>query len=174
MRCKSKAIPTNFTLILLPLLMGQVLRVMSYDRAANERNAIPGLQLLGHTLKWHRLNDGVMGGRSETLHSFHEGAAAADVSDSDSKSTQPSAAIPTKGAALHFSGQINTSGGGFCSIRSPLPQGHIPSNTAAIKITHIGDGKTYKFLLSDGNKSTFGSREGNQYMSPSIRTFSST
>ena len=49
------------------------------------------LNLLGHTLKWHRLVDGVMGGQSETLH--------ASSTDTDE---------------LHFTGQINTQGGGFC------------------------------------------------------------
>ena len=49
------------------------------------------LNLLGHTLKWHRLDDGVMGGQSETLH--------ASSTDTDE---------------LHFTGQINTQGGGFC------------------------------------------------------------
>ena len=114
--------------------MGQILRIMSYDRSANERNAILGLNLLGNALKWHRLDDGVMGGRSETTH---------HVESVNGKQT------------LHFSGQINTQGGGFCSIRSPV-QGGLPSDTTAIRISYVGDGKTYKFLLSDGNKSTFG------------------
>lgn len=115
------------------LLMGQVLRIMSYDRASNERNAIPALNLLGNTLKWHRLDDGVMGGLSETLHMI------------ESSPIQ----------ALHFTGQINTKGGGFCSIRSPI-EGGLPSDTVALRISYVGDGKTYKLLLSDGNKSTFG------------------
>ena len=115
------------------LLMGQVLRIMSYDRASNERNAIPALNLLGNTLKWHRLDDGVMGGLSETLHMVES--------------------TPTQ--ALHFTGQINTKGGGFCSIRSPI-EGGLPSDTVALRISYVGDGKTYKFLLSDGNKSAFG------------------
>jgi len=112
--------------------MGQVMRAARYDRAANERNAIPSLKFLGHTLKWHRLDDGVMGGQSETVHSSS-----------------------TDDSELHFSGQINTSGGGFCSIRSPI-EGGLPAGTAAIRICYIGDGKTYKVLFSDGNKSAFG------------------
>ena len=136
----------NLSLLLL-LLMGQMMRIMSYDRGANERNAIPGLTFLGQALKWHRLDDGVMGGQSETLHSFQsqDTTASADV-DADAPQ-QP---------ALHFTGQINTNGGGFCSIRSPIAMGTMPSTTAALRIRHVGDGKTYKFLMSDGNKSTFG------------------
>ncbi|KAL7469946.1 hypothetical protein ACHAXS_010183, partial [Conticribra weissflogii] len=117
-------------------LMGQIFRVMSYDRAANERNSITGLKFLGRPLKWHRLDDGVMGGRSETLHSV----------EASSESGSP---------ILHFSGQINTDGGGFCSIRAPITGG-MPSGTRALRIKYIGDGKTYKLLLSDGSKSTFG------------------
>ena len=119
------------------LLMGQVLRIMSYDRATNELNAIPALNLLDKTLKWHRLDDGVMGGRSETLHKVE--------SNFDG----------SRGQTLHFEGTINTEGGGFCSIRAPI-EGGLPSNTNAIRISFVGDGKTYKFLLSDGNKSAFG------------------
>lgn len=83
-------------------------------------------------MNWHRLDDGVMGGQSETLHS-----SSSDVSE------------------LHFTGQINTEGGGFCSIRSPIPGG-LPEGTVAVRVCYVGDGKTYKVLFSDGNKSTFG------------------
>ncbi|KAL3778813.1 hypothetical protein HJC23_009846 [Cyclotella cryptica] len=109
------------------------MRIMSYDRAANERNAIPGLKLLGKPLQWYRLDDGVMGGQSETLHQV-----VGDIEET-----------------LHFTGQINTQGGGFCSIRSPV-EGGLPSDTTAIRVSFQGDGKTYKFLLSDGNKAAFG------------------
>ena len=109
--------------------MGQVLRIMAYDRAANERNAIQGLKLLGQNLKWHRLDDGVMGGQSETLHNYD--------------------------GLLNFCGQINCNGGGFASIRSPISDG-LPSDTTGVKLTYLGDGKTYKVLFSDGSKSTFG------------------
>ncbi|KAL3782727.1 hypothetical protein ACHAW5_006723 [Stephanodiscus triporus] len=112
--------------------MGQAIRAVKYDRAANERNAIPSLKFIGRTLTWHRLDDGVMGGMSETLHSSTD-----------------------SGGELHFSGQINTQGGGFCSIRSPI-EGGLPADTVAIRVCYIGDGKTYKILFSDGNKSAFG------------------
>jgi len=114
-----------FTLI----LMGQILRIMAYDRAANERNAIQGLKLVDKQLHWYRLDDGVMGGQSETLHSYD--------------------------SVLNFSGQINCNGGGFTSIRSAIPGG-LPSDTTGVRVTYVGDGKTYKVLFSDGNKSAFG------------------
>lgn len=56
---------------------------------------------------------------------------------------------------LHFTGQINTQGGGFCSIRSPI-EGGLPSDTVAIRVQYSGDGKTFKVLFSDGNPSVFG------------------
>mmetsp|Transcript_7745 Transcript_7745/g.13174 ORF Transcript_7745/g.13174 Transcript_7745/m.13174 type:complete len:223 (-) Transcript_7745:82-750(-) len=111
------------------LFMGQIFRIMSYDRAANERNAIQGLKVLDKSLKWHRLDDGVMGGQSETLHSFD--------------------------GVLNFSGHINCNGGGFTSIRSAIPGG-LSSDATGVRVTYVGDGKTYKVLFSDGNKSAFG------------------
>jgi hypothetical protein len=113
------------------VFMGQVIRIMSYDRAANERNAIQGLRLLDQSLKWHRLDDGVMGGLSSTEHHFQEDG------------------------VLVFSGHINCSGGGFTSIRAPIAGG-MSSDTTGVKVTYVGDGKTYKVLFSDGNKSAYG------------------
>ena len=112
--------------------MGQAIRAMKYDRTANECNAIPGLTFHGRQLQWHRLDDGVMGGKSETVHSC---------STSDD---------------LIFAGQINTDGGGFCSIRTPLIPGELTRDTVAVRVCYIGDGKTYKILFSDKNKSAFG------------------
>ena len=105
--------------------MGNIVRMAKYDRAANMANAITALQLLNHDLKWHRLDDGVMGGRSETT-------------------------LQTDTTSLHFQGTINTNGGGFTSIRAPLPL-QLSDNMTALRIRFRGDGKTYKVLLSDGN-----------------------
>lgn len=74
-----------------------------------------------------------MGGQSETILSSAAGS----------------------GDELHFTGQINTQGGGFCSIRAPL-EGGLPPETAAIRVRYVGDGKTFKVLFSDGNTSAFG------------------
>jgi hypothetical protein len=112
--------------------MGQVVRTMKYDRAANERTAIGALNFVDQNLEWYRLDDGVMGGQSETTHSC------------------------LQDGSLNFEGSINTNGGGFCSIRAPIPNGLPPNITEAIRIRFIGDGKTYKLTLSDGSKSTFG------------------
>lgn len=111
--------------------MGNVVRMARYDRAANVAAAIPSpLTLNGHPLDWHRLDDGVMGGQSETLHS----------SNLDGRS------------GIHFAGMINTNGGGFASIRAPF-EGGFSSDTTALRIKFRGDGKTYKVLLSDGGSS---------------------
>jgi hypothetical protein len=117
----------------------QVGRIMTYDRAGNKSNALTALDLFGSKLKWFRLDDGVMGGRSETTHKI--------MNDDD-------------GTLLDFTGTINTDVGGFCSIRTSLSDddnddnkinwGFSP-NAIGIKLKIIGDGKTYKFIMSDGN-----------------------
>lgn len=112
--------------------MGQVMRVARYDRAANERNALSALQIMGAPLNWFRLDDGVMGGQSETQHCV----VGEDNDDS--------------GGILHFRGTINTNGGGFASIRSKIPETVSLANCQGIKLRVRGDGKTYKFLLSNG------------------------
>ena len=120
--------------------MGQAVRMMSYDRAANERNAISALNLLQQQLSWYRLDDGVMGGQSETNH----------------RSSSSPASSNNNNTLLHFEGTINTNGGGFCSIRAKLPPSGLPPSTTGIRLRLVGDGKTYKFLLSDGTRNTFG------------------
>jgi len=70
---------------------------------------------------------------------------------------------------LRFAGQINTNGGGFCSIRAALPDttglclansgttnNEVEEEVTGIKIRYRGDGKTYKVILSDGQRSTGG------------------
>jgi len=107
--------------------MGNVGRMINYDRKGNVANAITSLQILDQELKWHRLDDGVMGGKSETLHESGNG-----------------------GKVLRFCGTINTDGGGFTSVRAPIPSPHLTDRTAALRVRYRGDGKTYKVLLSDG------------------------
>jgi hypothetical protein len=124
--------------------MGQV--ISSADRARRARkeglrqaiqaqigdkpNAIPSLQFLGRTMKWYRLDDTVVGGMSQTSHSSS-----------------------IEGDELHFSGRIDIHGGfGFCSIRSTIENG-LPADTVAIQLRYVGDGKTYKILLSTVFKS---------------------
>jgi len=108
-------------------ILGQASRMMNYDRALNERNSIPALTMADQVLSWFRLDDGVMGGQSETTHLFNKGM-------------------------LEFKGEINTKGGGFCSIRSKI---HVclPASAVAIYLRLKGDGKTYKLTVSDGSKS---------------------
>jgi len=107
--------------------------MIKYDRASNVRNAIPALNIMDTALSWYRLDDGVMGGQSQTTHSSSQDT-----------------------GALDFKGEINTSGGGFTSIRSKIANG-LPADAIAIRLTLTGDGKTYKLLLSDGSTSRMGS-----------------
>jgi Complex I intermediate-associated protein 30 (CIA30) len=103
-----------------------------YDRLAHERNTVSALGMAGQNLKWFRLDDGVMGGQSTS-----------DIATS---------AVGHDGGVLHFTGTINTNGGGFTSIRAELPSGILTPQTTGIKICFRGDGKTYKLLLSDGSR----------------------
>jgi Complex I intermediate-associated protein 30 (CIA30) len=84
-----------------------------------------------------------MGGRSETDHS-----------------------VDTASGILRFAGTVNTDGGGFASIRTRLteqqraylfqaPGGEQQSwseRAAALQLRVRGDGKTYKFFLTDGSR----------------------
>ncbi len=106
--------------------MGQAIRTIRYDRAANEANAITVLEFAKQPLKWHRLDDGVMGGQSETQHQ-HE--------------------VEDENGILNFTGAINTEGGGFCSVRAPISG--LPPDTTAIRLVFRGDGKTYKFIMTN-------------------------
>ena len=115
--------------------MGQAMRMMTYDRAANEKAAVPMLSMGAHALKWFRLDDGVMGGQSQSN------------MDSDLAVSSPS-------DALHFKGTINTSGGGFASLRAKIPPGSLNEKVSGVRLRFRGDGKTYKFLLSDGARGT--------------------
>jgi len=116
-------------------MFGNIVRIMKYDRASNVANAIPALNFQGMVLNWHRLDDGVMGGQSETLHS-------STITLSDGSKLE----------GLHFTGTINTKGGGFTSIRAPLEESaYLPKEAVAIKLKIRGDGKMYKILLSDGS-----------------------
>lgn len=83
------------------------------------------------SLEWFRLDDGVMGGQSETRHQsvVKEGGS----------------------TCLLFSGTINTNGGGFASIRTRLQHQNILYPYNALKLRLKGDGKTYKFFMTDGS-----------------------
>lgn len=150
----------NIILIVILSLMGQVMRAMSYDYAANELNAVPALTIGGSVdekgvessrtpLSWFRMDDGVMGGQSETTH----------------------VSLPDEDGILNFSGIINTNGGGFCSIRTAIPQ-QSKAQVQAVKITFRGDGKTYKLLLSDGKRG--GPFSGSPSWQADIRTKNNT
>ena len=102
-------------------------RKVMYDREENMRNAVPALRLQNKDLSWYRLDDGVMGGRSESQHKAGRG-----------------------GKILEFQGYINTDGGGFTSIRSHLPENALDASSTALRLHLKGDGKTYKVFLTNG------------------------
>lgn len=78
-------------------------------------------------MKWFRLDDGVMGGLSDTQHVDVDGH-------------------------LCFAGKIDTNGGGFASVRSNFEAGQVSGEW--IRLRYKGDGKTYKVLLSNGSMAT--------------------
>lgn len=53
---------------------------------------------------------------------------------------------------LNFQGVINTNGGGFASIRSAIPQEVDLLSGRGLLLRVTGDGKTYKFFLTDGSR----------------------
>jgi hypothetical protein len=59
-------------------------------------------------------------------------------------------------SVLHFTGTINTEGGGFASIRSKIAAGSLDNSTEAIRLRFQADGKTYKLFMTDGNRYTGG------------------
>jgi Complex I intermediate-associated protein 30 (CIA30) len=77
-----------------------------------------------------------MGGRSESKHS-----------------------VASSTGILHFTGTINTDGGGFASIRTRLTEEQRTYlfqesawSTRALSLRIRGDGKTYKFFMTDGSR----------------------
>lgn len=105
--------------------MGQILRAVMYDHCTED--SVPALEIGGTPLNWYHLDDGVMGGKSQTT-------------------------LTTSAASLHFAGTINTNASvGWASARATLPPEGLPSSTTSLKLNVRGDGKTYKILLMDPN-----------------------
>ena len=104
--------------------MGQLLRAMTYDRSTED--ATEALSIAGTPLVWVHLDDGVMGGKSITTLS---------VTDSGS---------------LFFQGTIDSNASvGWTSARARLPS--LAPTTTGLKVTTLGDGKTYKVVVMDAN-----------------------
>ncbi len=109
--------------------------MMSYSQTKDVANtvSIPSLVINNAPLSFYKLDDGVMGGQSQThVDKLFQGSTRAGA-----------------GSGVVFAGTINTNGGGFTSIRSSLDNG-IPPSAKGLKLKYRGDGKTYKILLSDG------------------------
>lgn len=71
--------------------------------------------------RWEVVNDGVMGGLSKGH-------------------------IEQAGAALSFTGTINTNGGGFTSLRRELAEGAM-AGARTLRITYAADARTYEVTL---------------------------
>ncbi|CAB9506986.1 epimerase dehydratase [Seminavis robusta] len=112
-----------------------VTRAMTYSISQNQKNAVAALSFQGEPLSWFRLDDGVMGGQSETT--------------MDKIQYHHKKEEETTDILLQFVGNINTNGGGFTSIRAKVT---LPAQATGLKIRYKGDGKTYKVLLSNANR----------------------
>ena len=110
--------------------MGQILRAMMYDRDSEAAVPVPALAIGGTPLMWAPLEDGIMGGKSKTILSTK--------SDDDT--------------TLHFEGTIDTNASvGWASARASLPPSGLPANSKALRVTYLGDGKTFKVVLMDSD-----------------------
>jgi len=98
-----------------------------YDR--DSEDAVPALAIGGTPLTWAPLDDGIMGGKSKTILS----------TKSDDKT-------------LHFEGTIDANASvGWVSARASLPPSGLPANSKALRLTYLGDGKTFKVVLMDSD-----------------------
>ena len=95
--------------------------VMFSGDALAEPLRVLGLNNAAPALRWQVVNDTVMGGRS-------------------------SSQIKRVGEALHFSGRLNTNGGGFASLRSDRMGLDLAAATL-VRLTVKGDGRTYSVRL---------------------------
>mmetsp|Transcript_24014 Transcript_24014/g.27405 ORF Transcript_24014/g.27405 Transcript_24014/m.27405 type:complete len:221 (+) Transcript_24014:54-716(+) len=122
--------------------MGQVLRTIKYSQTENMSNQRPTSLILNNAhLSFYNIDDGIMGGQSFTH------------IDQLFKSTTPKDNHESSAnKSLFFTGEINTNGGGFASIKSDLENG-LPSDAKGLKLKYIGDGKTYKITFSKGQGS---------------------
>jgi len=115
--------------------MGQkIFRAIAYDRSTED--GVEALHLDGLPLVWTHLDDGLMGGKSQT--------------DLERKGNN----------GLHFQGTIDSNDEfGWSSARARLDRG-LPETTTALSVRFQGDGKTYKVIAMDAN------HENNKQKSP--------
>ena len=136
---------TIITIILTIMGNNAISRAARYSITQNERQAVQVLHLSSQPqatntpLHWFRLDDGVMGGQSVT-----DNNSIGMVRNEECTTGDP--------MILHFTGTINTNGGGFCSIRAKLPPGTLATRVQGLKLRYRGDGKTYKVLLGTGER----------------------
>jgi hypothetical protein len=101
--------------------MGTAKRAMAYDSKGNKKAAIPALQFDKTDLSWFRADDGIMGGKSVTIHDIDEEG------------------------VLYFKGTLDTKGGGFTSVRAPVEAGTIKPGTKGIKVPRRWQDLPYHF-----------------------------
>ena len=95
--------------------------MMSSGGALADAVRVLGPNNVAPELRWQVVNDTVMGGRS-------------------------SSQLKRLGEALHFSGRLNTNGGGFASLRSDRMNLDLAAATS-VRLTVKGDGRTYSIRL---------------------------
>ena len=95
--------------------------MMSSGGALADAVRVLGPNNVAPELRWQVVNDTVMGGRS-------------------------SSQLKRVGEALHFSGRLNTNGGGFASLRSDRMNLDLAAATS-VRLTVKGDGRTYSIRL---------------------------
>ena len=91
---------------------------------------VMGIDSVHANMDWQVVNDGVMGGRSES-------------------------GFVNENEQLRFSGTLNTNGGGFASLRSGSQDWDL-SMYSVVRLRVRGDGRTYKFrLFVDGDQASY-------------------
>ena len=95
--------------------------MMSSGGALADAVRVLGPNNVAPELRWQVVNDTVMGGRS-------------------------SSQLKRVGEALHFSGRLDTNGGGFASLRSDRMNLDLAAATS-VRLTVKGDGRTYSIRL---------------------------
>ena len=102
-------------------IIALVVMMMSSGGALADAVRVLGPNNVAPELRWQVVNDTVMGGRS-------------------------SSQLKRVGEALHFSGRLNTNGGGFASLRSDRMNLDLAAATS-VRLTVKGDGRTYSIRL---------------------------
>lgn len=103
--------------------------ILSFSALA-EPMRVTGIDATQNLVRWQVVNDTVMGGRSES-------------------------GFVVENGELQFSGQLNTNGGGFASLRSNRQDWNL-TEFSVVRLKVRGDGRTYRFrLYVDGDRASY-------------------